>query len=47
MNNKTVKTIDPKTYVDEYFEYFIEKKVGEAMDDMLEIIHEHMKSRFK
>lgn len=33
---------DSKNYIDEYFEHFIEKKAGNAMDDMLEIIKEHM-----
>ena len=44
---ETTSTFDPKDYVDEYFEHFIEKKAGEAMDDMLAIIDENMKSRFK
>jgi len=29
-------------YIDEHFEHFIQKKAGEAMDDMLKIIEEHM-----
>ena len=36
----------PDTYIDEHFTHFIQKKAGEGMDDMMEIIKEHMKSRF-
>jgi len=36
---------DAKTYIDEYFEHFIEKKAGDAMEDMMGIIDEHMKER--
>ena len=39
---KTKSTFDPKSYIDEYFEHFIQKKAGEAMDDMMQIIKEHM-----
>ena len=31
-----------KSYIDEYFEHFIEKKAGDAMEDMMQIIKEHM-----
>ena len=39
-------TFSSHNYIDEYFEHFIQKKASEAMDDMLSIIHEHMKGRF-
>lgn len=41
---ETLSMYDPKTYIDEYFEHFIPKKAGEAMDDMMEIVREHMGS---
>lgn len=34
--------IDPKPHNNTYFEHFIEKKAGDAMEDMLSIIEEHM-----
>ena len=37
-----VKKFDPKSYIDEYFEHFIQKKAGESMDKMMEIIKRHM-----
>ncbi len=39
---KTASRFDPHEYIDEYFEHFIQKKAGEAMDEMSEIIKEHM-----
>lgn len=38
----TTSKFDPKEYIDEYFEYFIQKKAGESMDEMMKIIKEHM-----
>ncbi|QSZ41247.1 NAD-dependent deacetylase [Sulfurimonas aquatica] len=38
---------DPKPHIDEYFEYFIQKKAGESMDEMLSIVDEYMKSSSK
>ena len=40
---KTASIYDSKSYIDEYFEHFIQKKASEAMSDMIEIIKEHMK----
>jgi len=42
---KIASVYDPKSYIDEYFEHFIQKKAGEAMDDMMTIIKEHMDGR--
>ena len=42
---ETAGTFDPHTYIDEYFEHFIQKKAGDAMDDMMTIIKEHMDGR--
>ncbi len=39
---KIASVYDPKSYIDEYFEHYIEKKAGEAMGDMMAIIKEHM-----
>ena len=33
---------DSHRYIDEYFEHFIQKKAGEAMDEMMLIIKEHI-----
>lgn len=33
---------ESKEYIDEYFEYFIEKKAGDAMEEMIELIKKHM-----
>jgi len=33
---------DSDQYIDEYFEHFIQKKAGDAMDDMMKIIEEHL-----
>lgn len=41
---ETKSVYDPKSYIDEYFEHFIEKKAGNAMDEMMEIIKTHMGS---
>ena len=38
----TSSKFDPKSYIDEYFEHFIQKKAGESMDKMMEIIKRHM-----
>ncbi|PHS42339.1 MAG: NAD-dependent deacetylase [Sulfurovum sp.] len=43
---KIASIYDPKSYIDEYFEHFIQKKAGESMDDMMAIIREHMADRF-
>lgn len=40
----TASVYDEKSYVDEYFEHFIQKNAGLAMDDMLDIIKKHMGS---
>ncbi|PHS31986.1 MAG: NAD-dependent deacetylase [Sulfurovum sp.] len=42
---ETASTFDPHAYIDEYFENFIQKKAGEAMDEMMDIITEHMQGR--
>lgn len=42
---ETASMYDPKSYIDEYFEHFIQKKAGEAMQDMMAIIQEHMYGR--
>ena len=42
---KITSMYDPKTYIDEYFEHFIEKKAGEAMDDMMTLIKKHMENK--
>jgi NAD-dependent deacetylase len=42
---KTASKFDPKSYIDEYFEHFIQKKSGDAMDDMMAIIKDHMNNR--
>lgn len=39
---ETRSKYDPKEYIDEYFEHFIQKKAGDAMDEMMEIIKSHM-----
>ena len=43
---KIESSFSPKNYVDEYFEYFIEKKATDAMGEIMEIIDKHMFSRF-
>ncbi len=43
---KIESVFSPHSYIDEYFEHFIQKKASEAMEDMLLIIKEHMKGRF-
>ena len=42
---ETASRFDPHTYIDEYFEHFIQKKSGESMDEMIDIIKEHMDGR--
>lgn len=39
---KSESMFDPHPYMDEYFEHFIQKKAGEAMDEMMAIIRAHM-----
>jgi NAD-dependent deacetylase len=39
---ETRSMYDPKTYVDEYFEHFIQKKAGKAMDEMMTIVKNHL-----
>ena len=39
---ETASIYDPKPYIDEYFEHFIQKKAGDAMDEMMQIIKDHM-----
>lgn len=39
---ETKSTFDPKSYIDEYFEHFIEKKASEAMDEMVQIIKKYI-----
>lgn len=40
---ETRSAYDPKEYIDEYFEHFIQKNAGDAMDEMMEIIKAHLK----
>jgi NAD-dependent deacetylase len=42
---ETASKFDPCSYIDEYFEHFIQKKAGVAMEDMMAIIKEHMDAR--
>jgi len=39
---ETRSMYDPKEYIDEYFEHFIQKKAGDAMDEMMKIVKEHI-----
>ena len=39
---ETVSIYDKHTYIDQYFEHFIAKKAGDAMDELLALIHAHM-----
>jgi NAD-dependent deacetylase len=39
---ETRSIYDPKTYVDEYFEHFLQKKAGESMDEMMTIVKKHL-----
>lgn len=39
---ETQSQYDPKSYIDEYFEHFIQKKAGDAMDEMMTLIKGHM-----
>jgi len=39
---ETRSMYDPKSYVDEYFEHFIQKKAGESMDEMMAIVKKHL-----
>ena len=41
---KTTSMYDPKDYIDEYFEHFIQKKAGDVMEDMMDVIKTHMGS---
>ena len=38
----TPSQFDPHEYIDEYFEHFIQKKAGDAMDEMVKIIQAYM-----
>jgi NAD-dependent deacetylase len=40
---ETKSMFDPNEYVDEYFENFIQKKAGEAMEELMVIVREHLK----
>ena len=39
---ETASRYEEHEYIDEYFEYFIQKKAGDAMDEVMGIIKEHM-----
>lgn len=39
---ETASIYDPKKYIDEYFEHFIQKKAGDAMDELLKMITDYM-----
>lgn len=39
---ETRSLYDPKSYIDEYFEHFIQKKAGDAMEEMMGIIKKYM-----
>jgi len=39
---ETASKFETHDYIDEYFEHFIQKKSGEAMDDMMTLIKVHM-----
>ncbi|MEA2048077.1 MAG: Sir2 family NAD-dependent protein deacetylase [Campylobacterota bacterium] len=39
---ETVSMYDPHSYVDDYFEHFIQKKGSEAMEEMMALIDSHM-----
>lgn len=39
---ETRSQFDPHTYIDEYFEYFIQKKAGDAMEEMMKIVSAHL-----
>jgi NAD-dependent deacetylase len=39
---ETASMYDPKSYIDEYFEHFIQKKASEAMEEMVNLIKAHM-----
>lgn len=41
---ETKSVYDPKSYIDEYFEHFIQKKACESMNEMMRLIKEHMDS---
>jgi len=43
---ETKSMYDPHTYIDEYFEHFIEKKAGDSMEDMMGIIKGHMEDKY-
>ncbi|CAA6822103.1 MAG: NAD-dependent protein deacetylase of SIR2 family [uncultured Sulfurovum sp.] len=44
---ETRSQFDPHKYIDEYFEYFFQKKASEAMDEMMRIVRKHMKEDLK
>lgn len=39
---ETRSLYDPKSFIDEYFEHFIQKKAGDAMEEMMGIIKKYM-----
>jgi NAD-dependent deacetylase len=39
---ETPSKFDPKAYIDEYFEHFIQKKASDAMEEMMNIVKVHM-----
>jgi len=39
---ETASMYDSQTYIDEYFEHFVQKKAGEAMEDMMALVRAHM-----
>lgn len=42
LRQETKSAYDTHEYIDEYFEHFIQKNATEAMDEMMDIIHQHM-----
>jgi NAD-dependent deacetylase len=38
----TASRFDPHEYIDKYFEHFIQKKAGDAMDEMMAIVKAHL-----
>jgi len=39
---ETRSIYDAKTHIDEYFEHFIQKKAGDAMEEVMAMVKEHM-----
>lgn len=42
LRQKIQSLYTPRAHIDEYFEHFLQKKAGEAMEDMMTLIEEHM-----